>query len=150
MNLAQWTDANRIVVPTRSVEKLDVIRELVECLARSGHVSDASAAAEAVFAREKMRSTGIGNGLAIPHAKSDACRALTVALGKPPHPIDFQSNDDRPCELVVLLISPPHETGAHVQALARVSRLWMRDAFRHSVRNAHDAQTLYQAICDHE
>lgn len=142
MLLSQAIDPRCVLVPTAATERFAIIRELVESMACAGLIPDADAVARAVLAREEMRSTGIGYGLAVPHAKCDGPARLCVAIGRPPTPVDFRSVDGRPCELVILLVSPPNETAAHVQSLARISRMWLKDAFRLSIREAPDAQTL--------
>ena len=92
------------------------ITELVEALASAGKITDQEAVLQAILAREKTRSTGIGEGLAVPHGKSRGCPKLTLAVGKPATPVDFGSEDGRPCEIVFLLASPMDEMGPHIQA----------------------------------
>ncbi|MCC7292821.1 MAG: PTS sugar transporter subunit IIA [Phycisphaerales bacterium] len=142
MLLSQAIDSRCVLVPTVAAERFAIIRELVESLAAAGSIPEADSVARAVLAREEMRSTGIGYGLAVPHAKCDGPARLCVAIGRPPAPVDFRSVDGRPCELVILLVSPPNETAAHVQTLARISRMWLKDDFRLSIRQAPDAQSM--------
>jgi len=150
MKLSNLIEPEAIVVPTRATEKFSVIRELVEQLDKLGKFQDNQTVLNAVNAREELRSTGIGSGLAIPHAKCQACPSLAISLGKPPTPIDFQSNDGQPCELIVLLVSSPRETSEHIQVLARISRLWFIEPFRQAVRDASDAAALYEALKQYE
>ncbi len=146
MSLADILTPNRIAVPLRATDKLEVIAELVDLLAADGVIGDRDEVLRAVLAREEMRSTGIGAGLAVPHAKPRACSRLTAAVGKAASPIDFASSDGKPCEFVVLLVSPPDETGPHIQALARISRIWLQEGFREAVRSATSPDALYKAI----
>ncbi|GMU35842.1 MAG: PTS sugar transporter subunit IIA [Phycisphaerae bacterium] len=150
MLLSQLLDPRCILIPTRETERFAVIRELVDTLAEAGLIPSAGPVCEAVIAREQLRSTGIGYGLAVPHAKSADAPRLLTAVGKPAQPVDFKSVDGRPCELVILLVSPPHETTAHVQALARISRMWLKEPFRVAVRAATDAASLLQAVREQE
>lgn len=150
MQLSKLLTADRIRVPLKAAEKTDVITELIDMLAATGGLADRDAALQAVLKREAERTTGIGYGLAIPHGKSDGCKKLVMAAGKPAQPVDFQSLDQRPVTFVVLLVSPPDQTGPHIQALAKISRLMNIEEFRSAVDNAEGAGELYAAIASHE
>ena len=150
MQLSKLLTADRIRVPLKAVEKTDVITELIDVLAATGGLADRQAALQAVLKREAERTTGIGYGLAIPHGKSDGCKKLVMAAGKPAQPVDFQSLDQRPVTFVVLLVSPPDQTGPHIQALAKISRLMNIEEFRAAVDNARAADELYAAIASYE
>lgn len=150
MQLSKLLTADRIRVPLKAAEKTDVITELIDVLAATGGLADRDAALQAVLKREAERTTGIGYGLAIPHGKSDGCKKLVMAAGKPAQPVDFQSLDQRPVTFVVLLVSPPDQTGPHIQALAKISRLMNIEEFRAAVDNAEAAGELYAAIASHE
>lgn len=146
MQLTDILKPECIKVPLDAADKQAAIYELVDLLAQQGRCSDAEALKRAVWQRETTRTTGIGHGLAIPHGKSTCCDRLIMAVGKPARAIDFDSIDKRPVSLVFLLASPPDLTGPHIQALARVSRLMVRDDFRAAMMNAPDAQTIYELI----
>ena len=133
-------------VPLQAADKTAVITELVDLLTANGQLLDSDMVLQAVLDREQIRSTGIGEGLAVPHGKSAGCSTLRMVVGKPASPLDFDSIDGRPCELVVLLASPVDITGPHVQALARISRLWRNGDFRSAVTSAATAEALYAAI----
>jgi len=150
MQLSKLLTADRIRVPLKATEKTEVITELIDVLAATGGLADRDAALQAVLKREAERTTGIGYGLAIPHGKSDGCQKLVMAAGKPAEPVDFQSLDQRPVTFVVLLVSPPDQTGPHIQALAKISRLMNIEEFRAAVDNAKAADELYDAIASHE
>lgn len=146
MELAGILTAERVRVPLRADDKVGIITELVDLLAQQGALRDRDAVLAAVLKREAERTTGIGYGLAIPHGKSDGCAQLAIAAGKPAVPIDFQSLDRRPVTFVVLLVSPPDQTGPHIQALAKVSRLMNIEEFRKRVEKAASAAELYEAV----
>jgi len=103
-----------------------------------------------VLDRETTRTTGIGNGLAIPHGKCDGTSNLAMAIGRPATPIDFQSIDGRPVTLIWLLTSPRDKTGPHIHALARISRLMTIDKFRQAMATAKTSQELFDAIIAQE
>lgn len=146
MRISDLLEPALLRVPMHSTAKVDVIRELVAALVNAKGLTDGEAIAEAVLARERLRSTGIGYGLAIPHAKCPGLERLSLVVGKPAVPIPFDSIDGRPVELIILVVSPPHETTAHVQTLARISRLWINEQFRAAVRAANDPDALLQAV----
>lgn len=150
MELTKLLLPERVKVPLVGTDKKSVISELIDLLASVGGLTNREAALEAVLKREAERSTGIGYGLAIPHGRTDGCRSLAMAAGKPASPIDFQSLDGRPVTFVVLLVSPPNETGPHIQALARISRLMNAERFRAAVAQADTGKALYDAIAAQE
>jgi len=150
MELSKLLTPDRIRVPLEASDKTAVITQLIDMLASTGGVLNRDAALKAVLKREAERTTGIGYGLAIPHGKSDGCDQLALAAGKPAQPVDFQSLDGRPVTFVVLLISPPDQTGPHIQALAKISRLMNLEEFRTAVAKASSAAELHQAILSSE
>jgi mannitol/fructose-specific phosphotransferase system IIA component (Ntr-type) len=150
MELSKLVTLERVRVPIKAAEKHGVITELIDLLAATGGLTNRDAALDAVLKREAERTTGIGFGLAIPHGKSDGCNHLVMAAGKPAQPVDFQSLDRRPVTLVVLLVSPPDQTGPHIQALAKISRLMNIEGFREAVDKASTAEDLHAAIKGYE
>lgn len=146
MELSKLITVEHVRVPLQAADKQSVITELVDLLAEQGRLADRDTALEAVLKRESERTTGIGYGLAIPHGKSDGCKSLAMAAGKPATPIDFQSIDGRPVTFVALLVSPPDQTGPHIQALAKISRLMNIAEFREAVGEAQSAADLHAAI----
>jgi fructose-specific phosphotransferase system IIA component len=146
MELSQILTPDRIRVPLQSADKTGVITEMVDLLAAAGDLRNRDAVLEAVLKREAERTTGIGYGLAIPHGKSDGCKQLVMAAGKPAQPVDFQSLDRRPVTFVVLLVSPPDQTGPHIQALAKISRLMNMEEFRTAIARVTSAQELHDVI----
>lgn len=150
MDLSTILTPQRIRVPLKAADKTSAITELVDVLDRDGALRNRNAVLEAVLKREAERTTGIGYGLAIPHGKSDGCEQLALAAGKPAVPVDFQSLDGRPVTFVVLLISAPNQTGPHIQALAKISRLMNIEDFRLAVERARSAEELHRAIVTFE
>lgn len=150
MEIAKLLTVDRIRVPLSGTDKTAVITELVDALDAVSALTNREAALQSVLKREAERSTGIGFGLAIPHGKSDGVKSLVIAAGKPAAPIEFQSADGRPVHFVVLLVSPPDQTGAHIQALAKISRLMNSEAFRAAIAKAGSAAELHAAISTFE
>lgn len=137
-------------VPLQARTKQEAIFELVDALAAAGVVTSAEELKQAVWSREMTRTTGIGHGIAIPHGKVAGCPKLVMAMGKVASPIDFDSIDRKPVELIFLLASPLDQTGPHIQALARISRLLTDEAFRDAMKSATSAEQLFNLIKSHE
>lgn len=150
MRLSEILKPQNIKVPLVAKTKAEAIAELVQVLADSGELTDAKKVLDAVMEREATRTTGIGNGLAIPHGKCNGTANLVMAIGKAATPIDFQAIDGRPVSIIWMLASPPDKTGPHIHALARISRLMTLDKFRHSLMAAKTAQEAYDLIIAQE
>src|SRR4051812_44466799 len=150
MRLTDILKPQNIKVPLESTAKAAAIAELVDLLAANGEVHDPKKVLDAVLERESTRTTGIGNGLAIPHGKCTGTDHLVMAIGRPAAPIDFQAIDGRPVNLLWLLSSPPDKTGPHIHALARISRLMTIEKFRQALATAENAQQIYDTIVQQE
>jgi fructose-specific phosphotransferase system IIA component len=150
MRLTEILKPQNIKIPLAAENKSEAISELVQLLADNGSITDAKKVLDAVMDRESTRTTGIGNGLAIPHGKTSGTADLVMAIGKPAQPIDFQSIDGRPVTIIWLLSSPPDKTGPHIHALARISRLMTIDKFRQSLNAAQTAEEMFQIITAQE
>ncbi|MEM1424554.1 MAG: PTS sugar transporter subunit IIA [Planctomycetota bacterium] len=150
MNLLDILTADCIKVPLASTDKKSAIEELVDVLADAGKTTKPDELKHAVWTRETTRTTGIGHALAIPHGKSDGIPDLAMAIGKPAQPIDFDSIDNRPVQLIVLLASPLDRTSDHIQALARISRLMTVEEFRTRMYDASNADDIYAMLSEQE
>ena len=146
MVLTQILQPGCVKVPLQGKTKTAVITELIDLLVAQGAVTDAKLACEAVFNREKTRSTGIGSGIAIPHGKCKAVKELVMAVGITDEPIDFDSVDDKPVKIVILLVSPLDQTGPHIQALARISRLMLDEPFKQAFERATTVEQAYELL----
>lgn len=144
MRFADLLQPDAVKVPLDARTRDEAIRELVGVLVGSGAIPavEAQALTEAVLAREQQRSTGIGEGLAVPHAKSQGIRAIAMAAGTLREPVDFQSIDRQPVRLVCMIVAPPDRIADHIQALARVSRLFSSAHARSSAFGATSAESL--------
>lgn len=111
-----------ISLDLQATDKDELLAEMVDLLANSGHVQDKAAVLKAVADREKRMSTGMQNGIAIPHGKTDAVDCLIAALGIKRDGIDFGALDGQPSTIFVMTVSPDSRTGPHIQFLAEISR----------------------------
>lgn len=150
MRLTEILKPANIKIPLEAKTKADAIAELVDVLAASGDVTDARKVLDAVMEREATRTTGIGNGLAIPHGKCTGTNDLVMAIGRAATPIDFQAIDGRPVSIIWMLASPPDKTGPHIHALARISRLMTLDKFRAALLAAKTDKEAFDIITAQE
>ena len=142
--------ADSVVVPLEASDKPHAIAMLADVLGQRDDIEDADELREAVMRRESTRTTGIGHGVAIPHGKFKGCATLGMAVGKTAEPIDFDSIDGKPVDLIFLLASPEDQTGPHIQALAGISRMLTDVELRGALKRAETAEDLYRMIAEHE
>jgi mannitol/fructose-specific phosphotransferase system IIA component (Ntr-type) len=131
--LSELLSAGRVKVPLSSRTKDDVLRELVELASVGRDAADVDAILASVYEREDVLSTGIGDGVAIPHGKTPHADQLVLAAGVAPQPIEYDALDGRPVRLLFLLIGPETAASAHVKALSRISRLLRREQLRQAL-----------------
>jgi PTS system nitrogen regulatory IIA component len=135
-----------IIPDLRETDKTRVLEELVSCLAAAVEGINASELLEVLQEREKLGSTGIGDGVAIPHGKLKELKQLLAVFGKSTRGVDFDAIDGRPVHLFFLLVAPENSAGMHLKALARLSRLLKNNGFRQKLMDGTDARSLYQII----
>src|SRR3989339_1240457 len=150
MVLTQILQPSCVKVPLENDDKQAAIAELVDLLDSNGQIINRDTVLDAVLLREKTRSTGIGSGIAIPHGKCKATKELVMAVGIAKKPIDFDSVDGRPVNIIILLVSPADQTGPHIQALARISRLMLDEQFKKALENAGSAEDVYELFTNRE
>jgi fructose-specific phosphotransferase system IIA component len=150
MNLTELLDESVILVDLRAADKRGVIEELTAALTAAGKISDQDGVLQAVLEREKIMSTGIGKGVAIPHGKCNAVKELAGVLGIKKEGIDFHALDEQPVYLFFLLVSPTDVAGPHIRALAHISRLLRHDALRKKLIEAGSAREVLNLIAQEE
>ena len=138
MRLMDFLISDAIEPDIKSTTKSEAIKELVALLKDSGAIAEAGPIAEAILKREELGTTGIGEGIAVPHGKSNAVYRLVAAFGRSVKGIDFDSIDNQPVQLLFLLVAPADSAGPHLMALARISRLLKNKDFRSGLINAKD------------
>lgn len=148
MKIMDFLSKNAILTDIKSVKKEDVIRELVNALTDAGEVEKryGNKLIEALMTRESLGSTAIGQGVAIPHAKSDCVTKLVAAFGLSKKGIDFDSLDGEPAYIFFLLLAPQDSAGPHLKALARISRLLKDKYFRDNLRSCEDSKSIIKII----
>lgn len=148
MKILDFLSKKAVVMDIKSFKKQDVIAELVDALIDAGEIDKRNRGKliEALMAREALGSTAIGQGVAIPHAKSDCVLRLVAAFGLSRKGVDFDSLDGEPVYVFFLLIAPQDSAGPHLKALARISRLLKDKYFREALRNCSDVESLFKII----
>jgi len=127
-----------------------VLAELVDIIYKAGKIKDPEKALEAVMDRERLSTTGIGYGVAIPHGKSDEIDRLIACFGRSKKGIDFDSMDHRPVQIFFLFLSNENETNLHLKILARSCRLLKKDTFRESLMQAENEEEILRVIAREE
>ncbi len=150
MILTQILQPTCVKIPLEGKDKDAIITELIDVLDQNKLIQNRQTVIDAVFTRERTRSTGIGSGIAIPHGKCTAVKELVMALGVAESPIDFESVDGKPVSIVILLVSPQDQTGPHIQALARISRLMLDVDFKAALERATSAEVAYELLSERE
>jgi len=136
-----------MVVPAlRGRTKGDIINELAGVVVAGHPEIDRARLVQALEDRERLNSTALGEGVAIPHGKLPGLHRVVAAFGRSPGGVDFQSLDGKPTHLFFLLVAPEDSAGAHLKALARISRLLKDATFRTRLLEAPDAPALWNVI----
>jgi Phosphotransferase system mannitol/fructose-specific IIA domain (Ntr-type) len=130
--------------------KEEVLNFLIDLLKNSKKVKDLGKVREAIFDREKIMSTGVGKGFAIPHGKTDAVTDIVAAFAVTSEPIDFQSLDGEPVRLLFLLVGRDNMVGPHIKLLSRISRLMNKDEFRKKLLTTKTPSEIVQLFKDEE
>jgi fructose-specific phosphotransferase system IIA component len=146
MILTQILQPDCIKVPVEKTDKEAVITELVDLLDANGLLLDRDIALDAVITRERIKSTGTGAGIAIPHGKCNAVKELVMAIGIAQEPIDFNSIDGKPVTILILLVSPADQTGPHIQALATISRLMLDGELKQQLEKVTSSEEVYELL----
>ena len=135
-----------VKVPLISTNKPDVLRELVQILEDAGQIEDFEAVLNALKQRESQGSTGLEDGIAVPHCKTVAVSTLKLAIGIAPEGIDFDSLDSKPSKLFFLLVAPPNLSGPHVEALAEIAKLAQSKVLCEALANAENEKQVVELL----
>ena len=135
-----------VLLDLASVDKHATLRELARALAGAEPRLDASRLLEVLLERERLQSTGIGDGVAIPHGKVPGLERLVASFARSRKGVDFDSIDGQPTHLFFLLVVPEHSGGQHLKALARISRFFRDAAFRKALAEAETSEDVFRAI----
>jgi PTS system nitrogen regulatory IIA component len=146
MRIDDFLAEDMVVSALEGRKKDDVIEELAEVVSKHHPEIDHWKLVGALQDRERLNSTALGEGVAIPHGRLPGVKRVVAAFGRSPQGVDFNSLDGKPTHLFFLLVAPEDSAGAHLKALARISRLLKDESFRARLMQAEDAASLYRII----
>ncbi len=136
MKVFELLEESFILTDFKSDDKKDIINELIDLHKDDKNVNDLEKVRMAIHDREKEMSTGIGNGFAIPHGKTNAVKDVIVSFGKTTRDIDYDALDGNPVHLVFLLVGKVDLVSKYIKLLSRISRVMNKDDFREKLLNA--------------
>ena len=146
MKISELVGDDLIIEELKGSRKQDVLLEFSDLLYRAGKVADREGLARILAAREVLGSTGIGDGVAIPHGKLKGLKDIVVAFGRSKAGVEFDSLDGAPAHLFFLLVAPEDAPGEHLKALARISRLMKNAELRESLMKAAGAKEIRRVL----
>lgn len=146
MQLDQILISGYINENLQAKNKTDALQELVQTIINGGLKLNLAAVMEVLQQREKLGSTGIGDGVAIPHGKIPELSELVVAFGRSKEGISFDSIDGRPVHIFFLLLAPENSAGQHLKILAKISKMLKVVDFRKKLMDAKSHEDLHQVI----
>jgi fructose PTS system EIIBC or EIIC component len=150
MKVSELLKKEFIIPDLKGETKEEIINELIDLFKNDPRVDDIEKVRSAVLDREKIMSTGVGKGFAIPHGKTSAVKEIIGAFGKIKNGIDYQSLDGNPVQLVFLLVGKDSLISTHIKLLSRISRLMNKDDFRHRLTEANSADEIVKLFSDEE
>ena len=148
--ISELLPRSAIVLSLQSKEKFEVINELVRPLVTAGAITEESEFVSAIVRRENMESTGIGLGVAIPHARTRAVSSIGLAFGRSDSGVDFSSLDGKPSHLIFLIAAPEEQKTEYIMTLARLSKLLRKDEVRIGLNKAGSPDDIVRVIQQHE
>jgi len=150
MKISDILKEDCIIADLNATDKEGTLNEVSLFLERKGIIQDHSKLLLALLDRERLGSTGIGDNMAIPHAKLEGIEHITTVFARSRKGIDFQSLDRKPVHFVFLLLAPPASTGLHLKALAKIARLFKNPSLRENILTAEDADTINSLILEED
>jgi PTS system nitrogen regulatory IIA component len=150
MKLTDILEESSIVADLEASTKTGALEILVDAMVTSIPTLDTQEILRVLLEREELGSTGIGDGIAIPHGKSQDLTTIVSAFGLSKQGIDFDSLDGKPAHLFFLLVAPENSVGTHLKMLARISRMLKNVEFRQQLLEANSQHEIYQIIADED
>ncbi|MGE0075378.1 MAG: PTS sugar transporter subunit IIA [Sphaerochaetaceae bacterium] len=148
MTLTDILDRDLMKIPLQSTTKHALIEELVDVLVQNRHLRNREELLSAVLSREALGSTGLADGIAIPHAKTTAVDTVSVVMGITREPIDFDAQDGKGSQFFFLVLAPEHEASAHIEVLASIARATASPALRRLLAASHSADEVMRLLLD--
>lgn len=150
MKISDILSPDVIEVNLDVADKEDSIRKIIDISARTDRITDLKKVTDTIFEREKLVSTGVGKGFAIPHGKTDAIKDIVAAFVITKNPIDFDSIDGEPVRFIFLLVGKETLLNTHIKLLSRISRLMNKEEFRDKLLVAKDKEEVLNIFKEEE
>ncbi len=150
MRISEVLTPEKVVPELKGTTKDEVIDELINLFKDDERVLDIKEVKKGVLEREKIMSTGVGHGFGIPHCKTNKVTEILAAFGKTKEPIDFDSLDGTPVELIFLLIGKDNLVAPHIKLLSRISLLMNKSEVRDKIKSANTAEEIYSIFEEEE
>ena len=146
MRLTDYLRPDLVLADLKAVDKAAVLDEMVTPLVATGDIRDPARTRQILLEREQLGTTGIGDGVAIPHGKIEGISTIRLVVGRSRSGIPYDALDGRPCTIFFLVLAPEQAAGMHLRILASISRLLKDDGFRRSFMSADDGDALYSFL----
>ena len=150
MKLMNYVCKETIAPELDGKNKSELLNRMVEMLHKAGKIKSPEPLLKSLLERESIMTTGIGRGIAVPHAMSPEVKELIIALGRIPGGADFESLDRKPVYFIFLLVGPPESSSQHLKTLARISRLVQHSQFVESIKKAQDAGEILKILAEED
>ena len=150
MKISDILKKEHVIKELNSCDKKNVLDELSSFLEDKGEITSKENLLVALIEREKLGSTGIGENVAIPHAKISEIDKIITVFGRSKNGVEFESLDQKPVNFIFLVIAPENSTSQHLKALARISRLFKNASLRESVLRTNEADQIYSILVDED
>ena len=150
MKISEILKEDYIIGDLAADSKEGALNEVSLFLERKGAIKNHDNLVQALLEREKLGSTGIGDNMAIPHAKQKGIEQITTVFARSRKGIDFQSLDKKPVHFIFLLLAPPASTGAHLKALAKIAKLFKNPSLRENILEAESAGAIHSLLLEED
>lgn len=150
MKISEIIKEDCVIANLSASDKPGILAELVEFLDKKGVVNDKQSLNDALLEREKLGSTGIGENVALPHAKMEGLENIVAVFARSIDGIDFDALDQKPVHYICLLLAPTSSTGLHLKALAKIARLLKIESLREDILKARDETEIYSLIVEED
>lgn len=150
MKLSELLEKNGVIPDLRAKDKKGVLEELAEAMVLRKPSIDKESLVKVLLERERLGSTGIGDGVAIPHGKFHGIEHPIISFGRSRKGLDFESMDGGPVYLFFLLVAPENSASIHLKALARIAKLLKNSSFRRVLMKAQTQEEIYETIVNND
>jgi len=150
MTIGEVLEESCILAALQGVTKKDVLGELVGALKKANFIKNEQEVLNVILEREKLGSTGIGDGVAIPHGKLKGIRKIVCVFGRSLQGVDFDSVDQKPAHIFFLLLAPENSASLHLKMLSRISKLLRDPSFRKRLMELGDSHDIYRSVVEED